>query len=204
MYQLAIFIIIVKLLFIKPSVFSNSLDCILKKVTQQPEWSRYREYQQIKECWQQVVNKTTFKNTRPVGVERGTLYVATASAVWAQELVLQRYSLIKKINSRIDFSLKDIRFSPAKWHDRPLQDNVELPLKAIERQQTPKLQIETAEKSIDAKMAINKWLQNLHQSSQNLIYCPQCQSITTRAELSRWQVCRHCIAQKWHEEASTK
>ena len=184
-------------------MFLNSLDSIIEKVTQQPEWIRYQEYKQIKKCWQQVVNKKTSENTRPVCVERGTLYVATSSAVWAQELVLQRYSLIKKINSRIDFTLKDIRFSPAKWHDRPLQNDVELSLKAIERQ-PQKVQTETAKNSIDAKTAINKWLQNLQQSSQNVVYCPQCQCITTKAELSRWQVCRHCIAQKWHEEASTK
>ena len=60
-------------------MFLNPLDRILKQVTQQPEWSRYREYQQIKKCWQQVVNNKTFINTRLFGVERNTLYVATSN-----------------------------------------------------------------------------------------------------------------------------
>ena len=184
-------------------MFLNPLDRILKQVTQQPEWSRYREYQQIKKCWQQVVNNKTFINTRPFGVERNTLYVATSSAVWAQELSLQRYSLIKKINSRIDFTLKDIRFSPAKWHDRQQQnnqDNVELSLQEFKPHIPKAERSQMVKNPSDANAAIHNWLQNLQNKSQDLVRCPQCQSITTQAELSRWQVCRHCIAQKWHEE----
>ena len=185
-------------------MFLNPLDRILKRVIQQPEWDKYREYYQIVNCWQQVVNKQVGKHTRPLYVDRQTLYVATSSAVWAQELALQRYSLIKKLNTRLDFTLKDIRFSPARWQNKQKQEVIEVPLEEVnlkklrvEKEQKNQEQTET---KTDANTAIQSWLENLKKSSQNLATCPQCQSLTPQAEFKRWQMCRYCIAQKWNNE----
>jgi predicted nucleic acid-binding Zn ribbon protein len=177
-------------------MFLNPLERILDRFIQQPEWQKYREYIQIIECWQQVVDRQVFQNAKPLYQEREILYVATSSAVWAQELALQRYSLVKKLNSRLNFTIKDIRFSPASWHQKSKQEIVEIPLQEVSKQ---KSQTET-ESNIDANMAIESWLNNIPQKSPNLVNCPQCQSLTPQAELTRWQVCRYCIAQKWHHE----
>jgi predicted nucleic acid-binding Zn ribbon protein len=177
-------------------MFLNPLERILNKVIQQPEWKNYRQYRQIIECWQQVVNQQVLKNTKPLYQEREILYVATSSAVWAQELSLQRYFLVKKLNNQLSFTLKDIRFSPASWHHKPKQEVVKIPLPEINLQ---KYKTET-EPNIDAKTAVESWLNNIKSNSQNLATCPQCQSLTTQAELTRWGVCRYCIAQKWHSE----
>ncbi|MGV2390306.1 MAG UNVERIFIED_CONTAM: DUF721 domain-containing protein [Microcystis novacekii LVE1205-3] len=41
---------------------------------------------------------------------RGVLSVATSSAALAQELSLQRYSLLKRLNSQLETPLSNIRF----------------------------------------------------------------------------------------------
>ncbi|VEP18642.1 putative RNA-binding protein containing Zn ribbon [Hyella patelloides LEGE 07179] len=185
-------------------MFLNPLDRILKRVIQQPEWNKYREYYQVVKCWHQVVNQQALKNTKPLHIDRETLYVATSSAVWAQELALQRYALLKKLNYRLDCTLKDIRFSPAKWHNKPKKEVIEVPLKEINlkklREEKLVNKVKQTENKIDANTAIHSWLENIKQSSQKLNTCPQCQSLTPQAELTRWQVCRHCIAQKWNNE----
>ena len=185
-------------------MFLNPLDRILKQVIQQPEWDKYREYYQIVNCWQQVVNRQVFKHTRPLYVDRQTLYVATSSAVWAQELALQRYSLIKKLNTRLDFTIKDIRFSPARWENKQKQEVIEVPLQEVNlnklRVEKSQNNLEETENKTDANIAIQSWLENIKKSSQNLATCPQCQSLTPQAEFKRWQMCRYCIAQKWNNE----
>ncbi|NJL51518.1 MAG: hypothetical protein HC930_03620 [Hydrococcus sp. SU_1_0] len=30
--------------------------------------------------------------------------------------------------------------------------------------------------------------------------CPQCNSVISQAELTRWNSCHHCVAQKWSGE----
>ena len=47
---------------------------------------------------------------------------------------------------------------------------------------------------------MSTWLDKVKKSSQELSHCPQCQTLTPPDELARWQVCRYCIAQKWHSE----
>lgn len=174
----------------------NPLKRILNNVIQQPEWEKYRQYNQIIECWQQICDRKILKNTKPLSIEREILQVATSSAVWAQELTLQRYSLINKLNSKLNFTIKDIRFSPASWHHKPKQEIIEIPLQEINLQKSQGQN----KPQIDANTAVRNWLNNLNKSSQNSNTCPQCESLTPQSELSRWGVCRYCIAQKWHSE----
>lgn len=195
-------------------MFSNSLNRILKRIVKQPEWDQYRAYLQVNQCWQQVVNKKAGENTRPLGIERGVLQVATSSAVWAQEMTLQRYSLIKKLNKRLEFNLKDIRFSPARWQKdqrRSLnqQNQSEFPLQEINLQkiiaEKQQAQEELAQErkelpTPDLQATMSSWLNTVKKSAQDLSACPNCQTLTPPDELARWQMCRYCIAQKWHSE----
>ncbi len=191
-------------------MFSNSLDRILKRLVNQPEWDQYRAYLQINQYWQQVVNKKASENTRPLGLERGILQVATSSAVWAQEMTLQRYSLVKKLNKRFEFTLKDIRFSPARWQqvqqrslkhqtlsEFPLQE-INLQKLIVQKQKEQEQQEEATPPNLQSTMS--NWLKTVQKSAQDLTACPQCQTLTPPDELARWQVCRYCIAQKWHSE----
>lgn len=96
-------------------MFFTSLEQTLAKLTHQPSWEQYQQYRELLNCWQQIVSKEINKQTRPLYIDRNVLGVATSSSVWAQELTLQRYTLLKKLNSQLTFSLKDIRFSPSQW-----------------------------------------------------------------------------------------
>ena len=63
------------------------------------------------------------QNTRPLYFSREVFGIATSSAVWAQELTLQRYSLLKRVNQQLNFNVKDIRFTPARWTDKIILPN---------------------------------------------------------------------------------
>ena len=184
-------------------MFFKDLDTVIKKIIQQPEWDNYRAYLKIAQCWHQIVNQKAVKNTRTLSFEKNTLYVATSSATWAQELALQRYSLIKKLNSRLNFTVKDIRFSPAKWSNKQKQIVTEIPLQAVnpiqkKLEQTEPITEET-EQTVSPNIAVNNWLERVKNNS-HLKPCPQCNAFTPQVELKRWQVCRYCIAQKWNSE----
>ncbi len=63
------------------------------------------------DVWEEVVGKKINKNTEPTEVEFGVLIVKTKSAVWRQELHLQKEKIIKMINKRLNKkTIKDIRF----------------------------------------------------------------------------------------------
>ncbi|HHP7232314.1 MAG TPA: DUF721 domain-containing protein [Xenococcaceae cyanobacterium] len=100
-------------------MFSNSLKNILQQITQQPGWEQYQQYCEVKGCWQKIINQKIAQNTCPISISRQVLWVATSSAVWAQELSLQRYNLLKKLNAQLTFTLTDIRFSTTNWHKLP-------------------------------------------------------------------------------------
>lgn len=184
-----------------------SLDKILSKITQQPEWQEYNQYQQLATCWRNVVNRKISQNTRPIYFSRGIFGIATSSAVWAQELTLQRYSLLKKVNRQLNFEVKDIRFTPAQWNDNIARDNHTDLAKNIDNQEniaaTSPKQVESATEIATPKTAhesLKHWLSKIEKRSQNLPLCPQCNSPTPQKELERWHFCCHCMAQQKHLE----
>ena len=184
-----------------------SLDKILSKVTQQPEWQEYNQYQQLVTCWCQVVNRKISQNTRPLYFSRGIFGIATSSAVWAQELTLQRYSLLKKVNQQLNFEVKDIRFTPARWADNIIQDNQVNLAKNLDNQeniaafaaQQAEFSTETASPKT-ANESLQNWLEKVKKRSHNLPLCPQCNSPTPQKELERWHLCCHCMAHQKHLE----
>ncbi|ELS04497.1 putative RNA-binding protein containing Zn ribbon [Xenococcus sp. PCC 7305] len=183
------------------------LDKILSKITQQPEYQEYRQYQQLVKCWRNVVNRQILQNTRPLYFSREILGIATSSAVWAQELTLQRYSLTKKLNKYLDFEVKDIRFAPARWNDIIIQDNQDdLPKKLGNSEGSAassphKVELATnISPSEKANASLQNWLEQVKMRSQTLPFCPNCDSPTPQKELERWNLCCHCMAQEKYLE----
>jgi len=183
------------------------LNKILNKITQQPEWQEYRQYQQLSTCWRQVINQKISQNTRPIYFSRGVLGIATSSAVWAQELTLQRYSLLKKLNKHLDFDVKDIRFTPARWDDIIIQNNQ---TNSTEKSHIQKNTVISSQKKAEltteisipktAPQTLQNWLEKVKVKLQILPLCPQCNSPTPQKELERWNLCCHCMAQEKHLE----
>lgn len=193
----------------------NSVEQILTQLEQQPGWEQFREYRQLLKCWSNTVNSNTAKHTRPLYVSRQVLWVATSSAARAQELFFQRYTLLKRLNKQLTFTLKDIRFSDSKWHQEisPHDDLPEIfsisdrhkfqatPAKAIaiNRASNSRDESSTASASERAKNAVKSWLNTLKQNAPSLT-CSNCGAATSNQEIERWNLCYHCAAQKWSEE----
>lgn len=174
----------------------DSFDKIINAIQQQPEWDAYRQYCHLLQCWKQVVTPQIAANSRPLSISRSILWVATSSSVWAQTLSLQRHQILKKLNPELSESLKDIRFSPAQWHDRRLTaaesehpSHIEIPPEVFVISET------LAEPT--AESAFQHWFEAIQARSQSWPLCPQCEVPTPPGELDRWCICGFCAAKQW-------
>lgn len=197
-------------------MFSNSLKKILQQISQKPEWEQYRQYCEVQEHWQKIASRKIAQNTQPKFISRQILWIATSSSVWAQELSLQRYSILKKLNPKLTFTLTDIKFSPADWN-KLSQDYGSEPigkketkikqLKSTNKDLNQAKELENNHITNDPAVALQEWLEKiqLKANSPTLPHslCPQCNSLTPLQELERWQVCCHCISNKWLAEYHT-
>ncbi|MGF1587901.1 MAG: DUF721 domain-containing protein [Pleurocapsa sp.] len=192
----------------------------MSQLEQQPGWEKFREHRQLLQCWQNSVNQQTLKHTRPLYITRQVLWVATSGAARAQELSFQRYSLLKRLNKQLTFNLKDIRFSSSGWHQTTSQPEIKPSLFSITNQQKSEIALRpiveeqeaensqneivplsaSASASARAKNAAERWLKTLEHKSSSWLFCPGCNSLTPKGEIERWNLCYHCIAQKWSEE----
>jgi predicted nucleic acid-binding Zn ribbon protein len=177
----------------------SSLDRLLDELKKQPGWEAQRQYCHLLECWQSVVSEKVAQHARPLYISRQVLWVATFSAVWAQNLSLQRYSLLKKLNTLLSEPLSDIRFSSAQWHKAkpssgsPTADTGSYP-SAIAPQITAS--VSTSEKAKTPQEAFQRWAAIIKARSHSLPTCPQCQSPTPPGELQRWTVCAYCATKQ--------
>lgn len=206
----------------------DSVEQILTQLETQPGWERFRLHRQLLKCWSRVVNQQTAQHTRPLYINRQILYVATSSAARAQELAFQRYTLLKRLNqqqqliSEIKDEIKDIRFSSSGWHQPTYSQETPAALFTISDRQKTKIAIDSivapkqankgakADNSLNylsndvspseqAKKAVQRCLESMEQKLDTLT-CPKCNSVISQAELNRWKLCHHCVAQKWSEE----
>ncbi|MBN3033116.1 MAG: DUF721 domain-containing protein [Candidatus Saganbacteria bacterium] len=67
--------------------------------------------------WPQVVDERVSRNTEAVKLVNRTLYIATASPVWAQELTFLKPAIIKRFNERAGAEVvSDIKFKAGSGH----------------------------------------------------------------------------------------
>lgn len=175
----------------------DSLDKILNAITEQPDWEPYRQFCHLLRCWRQVVAPPIAENTRPLSISRNILWVATSSSVWAQTLSLQRHQILTKLNAALPEPLKDIRFSPAQWHDSRFQaemeaespSQIEIPAEVFSISESPP--------GNTPESAFQHWARAVQARTQSWPLCPQCQCPTPSGELDRWNVCSFCAAKQW-------
>jgi predicted nucleic acid-binding Zn ribbon protein len=207
------------------SLHFDSVEQILNQLETQPGWEKFREHRQLLKSWSQVVNQQTAQHTRPLYINRQILYVATSSSARAQELAFQRYTLLKRLNQQqqlileIKDEIKDIRFSSSGWHQSTYSQDPQATLFTIsDRQKTkiisdPAVALKPENKaaktgnslnylsdSEQAKSAAQRWLKSMEQKLETTLTCPKCNSVISQAELNRWNLCHHCVAQKWSAE----
>ncbi|NEQ06873.1 MAG: DUF721 domain-containing protein [Moorea sp. SIO4E2] len=203
----------------------KSLNQILDRITNQPEWQGIQRLSSLIKCWSEIVGVNIANHTRPYAISRDILYVATSSSVWAQELKFQRRMLLKRLNARWSEPLVDIHFSPAQWHKTQVLGNgysqseltpnhrhpsTILPMSSSlvceqldhtenteSSQATDKITDTTSDKTHIPQAAFKRWAKMIQMRSQNLPLCPQCQCPTPPGELHRWDVCGLCATKQW-------
>ncbi|MEA5512074.1 DciA family protein [Crocosphaera sp. UHCC 0190] len=171
------------------SMTLNSLNQLLTNLIAQPHLAAYQRYQTVCQAWDKVVNERVAAQTRPRYINRNILWVATASAVWAQQLSLTRYSLLKQLNTHLSAEpLEDIRFSSAQWYQpQALTPNA---ISRVSASLSPEV-------TTTPQAAFEQWVKVLQDRDQTLLLCPQCHCPTPLAELNRWNKCSLCMVQHW-------
>ncbi len=176
----------------------QSIDKLLDLILAQPQWETQRRYHLLVKGWSQVVNHRVAQHSRVIAIKDDILWVTTSSSAYAQNLSLQRYTLMTKINRRLHESIKDIRFTTNRWYQKPLvepeaETNLVHP-SIIEENKTSFDNLDKA--SITPQQALEQWLEQLKVRSQHLPLCPRCQAPTPQGELNRWGVCGCCFAKQ--------
>lgn len=95
----------------------QSLPQLLNSISNQESWQGRRQFQRLVACWPEIVGQAVAAQTRPTGIQRQVLQVATSSSAWAQNLAFERHTILAKLSARLggDLELNDIRFSTAQW-----------------------------------------------------------------------------------------
>lgn len=185
----------------------QSLQSLIQSVETRSRSQSQRTFQKICDRWSEVVGDMVAEQTRPVGLQRRVLNVATSSAVWAQTLSFERPRLLQKLNQAIAPSsakppLDDIRFSTAQWRSKTANSwDTHSEVLSTWRQHPSRLSSTQRSRSPasckDAMTAFQHWSAVIQTQSQRLPLCPACQCPTPPGELQRWDVCSLCAAKQW-------
>lgn len=182
----------------------NNLQSLLSHLQRQPGWEAFRRYQRVQVAWEKILEPRLLSLTRPLGIQRGVLTIAVMSPALAQNLQLQRVSLLKQLNEELrqdtEDSITDLRFSALHWyqqHQRPTPT----PAQSAANSPSPKKPDVPPAPNLpppkNVNDALNRWLQTLERRSPLLAECPQCQSPVSAAELERWACCGACARSRW-------
>jgi len=108
-------------------------------------------------CWGEVVGETVQKNTCPLKVVNGILFVKTKSPSWAQELKVLDYKIKSKINELAgSVVVKEIRF---------VCDNSFSKLDDVEMIKTGKLDLESVELSREEESNVSEIVSEIEEDS---------------------------------------
>lgn len=176
----------------------KSFNHIVETLDNQPFLQGQRQFQQICDCWADVVGPDKAQQTRPHSLSRNILYVATSSPVWSQDLSLNCRSILKQLNARLSTPIENIRFSPGWWYQQqslPETEDSEHPSLVNEPEgvSTPDTPVEPSTPQTEYA----QWAAKIQARSQNLPLCPQCHCPTPSGELKRWHVCGLCATKQW-------
>ncbi|MBV6623306.1 MAG: DUF721 domain-containing protein [Rivularia sp. (in: Bacteria)] len=157
--------------------------------------------QRLLDCWQEVVGEVIATHTQPVSIDRGILWVATSSAVWAQNLTFERQKFLKQLNQILPNPLVDIRFSTARWQRTEKKSFQEPNISSTDHpsylgnsfNQIPLNQCQPK----NPGTAFANWAQTIKTRYSHLPVCPNCESPTPQGELQRWGVCSICAARSF-------
>lgn len=183
------------------SMSFKSLNQILGSIQEQSKWEE-QPFRRLVKCWAETVGAAVATHTRPVSIQRDVLWVATSSAVWAQELSFGRQRILEKLNAHLPAPLLDIRFSTAGWQPQNSKPIMLKPAKADVWRDHPSrvltsLPTHNQQQYQHPNEAFSQWAMRMQARSRNLPLCSQCHCPTPEGELQRWGMCAICAAKQW-------
>jgi predicted nucleic acid-binding Zn ribbon protein len=175
----------------------ESIGTILKSLNQGAAWRAQQEFDRLVKSWSEVVGATVSQYSRPLEIHDGVLKVSTSNSVWAQQLRFECPRILTKLNGQLSQPLREIQFSPARWHQSPVPHTA---LSSGSESIHPCRRSHRAEpgEMIDRPMpqtsqsAFQQWADKIQARSQGLPLCPQCLCPTPPGELHYWSVCALC------------
>lgn len=174
----------------------EGLNGLIKGLESQESWQAQKQFRLVLQHWPKSVGFAVARKTRPIAIQRGTLYVATATAAWANTLAYERLNILQKLNRYQHKPLKNIRFSTAQWAEstdtaRPTQAKVQHPSYVGEVPHLPKIAPQTPSE------AFQRWAKAVQQIQLSQALCPQCQCRCPQGEIDRWGACALCTTKHW-------
>jgi len=179
----------------------EGLNGIIKGLESQESWQSQRQFRLVVTHWPKAVGFAVARQTRPISIQRSSLYVATATATWAHTLTYERLNILRKLNRYQKTPLKNIRFSTAQW-TQPTSANLTSADRGkshpsyVGEDATRPSGVHTAS-ALDPNDAFVRWSQTMRQLQQSQPTCPNCKCACPQGELDRWAVCSLCAAKKW-------
>ena len=181
------------------------LNHVLSNLEKQESWRSRRQFSRILEIWPKAVGYAVAKQTRPVGLQRHILQVATASSAWAQTLVFERRQILEKLNAQLSLTLVDIRFSTAQWRSPQIKPRSseqsrlwrEHPSWTSTQTSSPESAAPSNLKANDPIAAFQQWAVRVQTDALHQPVCPSCNCSCPAGELKRWSVCAICATKRW-------
>ncbi len=175
----------------------NSLNSLLSKIQQQPSWEPQNQFQRVLQVWPKVMDSDLVAQARPIAVRRRVLWVATASAVIAQNLTLERHHCLQKLNVHLASPLLDIRYSPGYWYQCSPQRAARPEATTSPSVRDHPIRVPEMPSPQTPLEAFQRWTQAIEARREMLPLCPQCQGPTRPQDLARWQMCGTCASRHW-------
>lgn len=173
----------------------EGLSHLIQGLESQESWRVQRQFRSVLANWPKSVGFAVARKTRPTGIQRDVLYVATETAAWAQTLSYERYNILKKLNQHQRQPLKGIRFSTAQWA-RPA--SVTPTVKSNHHHPSYIGHVPTLSKDQTAPTepieVFNRWAAAMQEMQTSQAVCPQCRCRCPQGEIARWTLCALCAA----------
>jgi predicted nucleic acid-binding Zn ribbon protein len=172
----------------------EGLNAVLRQL-KKTHWRDQQALEQLLAIWPELVGPEVAAQTRPITLStQDILQVATSSGAWAQNLAFERVRLLGKVRASWNPAVKDIHFSPQRWHRPQVTQSLVLELDLQTAQRSKKVQ-RKALASKTAQQAFSDWAKSVRQNAdQHATRCPICQCPTPAAELNRWGRCALCTS----------
>lgn len=197
----------------------EGIERLIKGLESQQSWQVQKQFSLILLHWPKAVGAAVARKTRPISIQRETLYVATATASWAQTLSYERVNILRKLNRYQKQPLKAIRFSTAQWMQQKQSINrratshlaesdidinelnasaTEVPERLMNHPSYIGRVPHLAEQAdLTPESAFQRWSVALREMQRTQAVCPTCQCRCPQGEINRWSHCGHCAAKSW-------